>query len=338
MRKPSRISPSALARFEKDRESFYLTYCAEPRPEREPQSKPASVGSAFDAYVKSQLMSDIFGEPCFGELFEQQVEPQNREFALTAGRHVMENYVASGAYGNLLDLLEDAEEAPQFEFDADVRLDDQIPIAGKPDCRFVHKGGAHIVLDWKVNGYCGKGNNATSPSPGYMLCLDGQGWPEKGSRSHKQSHKLFSPAEFLGITVNKFFMEQVSIDWADQLTMYGWMMGEPVGSEEMVVCIEQVVAKPTSDVGAVGGDLPKLRFATHRCRVSQAHQFGLIARLNAMWEALQSEYIFTELDRDGSIAHQTELDARALSMVTDGTVEGDFFAKCARPTTFYKGR
>lgn len=337
MRKPSRISPSALATFEKDRESFYLKYCAEPRPKREPQSKPASVGSAFDAYVKAQLMSDIMGEcNLFGELFEQQVEPQNREFAMTAGRHVMEGYVASGAYEDLLDLLEGAAEEPQFEFDADVSLDG-IPIAGKPDCRFVHRDGAHVVLDWKVNGYCGKGDNATSPSKGYMLCRDGAGWP-KQSRSHGKAHGLFEPVEFMGLTVNKFFMEQVSIDWADQLTMYAWMMDEPVGSEEMVVCIEQVVAKPTSDTGALGGSPPLLRFANHRSRVSQAHQMGLITRLNSMWEALQSEYIFTELDRDGSIDRQAELDQRALSMVTDGTAEGDFFAKCARPTTFYKGR
>lgn len=335
MRKPSRISPSALAKFEKDRENFYLSYCAEPRPEREPQSQPASVGSAFDAYVKSQLMSDIFGQPCFDELFEKQVEPQNRDFAVVAGRHVMENYVACGSYEALLDLLEDAAEEPQFEFDADIALDG-IPIAGKPDCRFVHRGGAHIVLDWKVNGYCSQ-KGATSPSPGYMICRDGLGWPAKGSRSNGKSHKLFEPIEYLGVTVNKFFMEQVSIDWADQLSMYGWMMGEPVGSEEMVVCIEQVVAKPQG-AGAAAGDLPLLRFATHSCRVSQAHQMGLMTRLRAMWEALQSEYIFTELDRDGNLAKCEELNQRVLSMVSDGTAEGDFFAKCARPTTFYKGR
>jgi hypothetical protein len=338
MRKPSRISPSALAKFEKDREAYYLSYCAEPRPEREPQSKPASVGSAFDAYVKAELMQAVFGEQThsFGELFETQVEPQNREFALEAGRNVMEGYVASGSYQTLLDLLEDAEEAPQFEFDADTKVGD-IAIAGKPDCRFVHRGGAHIILDWKVNGYCAKDKNNTSPSKGYMICRDGAGWP-KPTRSHNTSHKLFEPTEFLGITVNKFFMEQVSIDWADQLSMYGWMMGEPVGSEEMVVCIEQVVAKPTGKLGAVGGETPLLRFASHRCRVSQAHQFGLQTRLEAMWEALQSEYIFTDLDRQGNDTKRSELDLRAMSMVSNGTDEGDFFAKCSRPTTFYKGR
>ena len=334
MRKPSRISPSALAKFEKDRENYFLTYCAEPRTKREPQSEPASVGSAFDAYVKAQLISDIFGTTCFEELFETQVEAHNRDFALKAGQHVMDDYVYCGAYQTLLDLLEGAKEEPQFEFDADVTLG-EVPIAGKPDCRFVHRDGAHVVLDWKVNGYCSR-KGATSPSKGYMICRDGQGWP-KPSRSNGKSHNLFEPTEFLGLSVNKFFMEQVSIDWADQLSMYGWMMGEEVGGDQMVVVIEQVVAKPQGE-GAAAGDKPLLRFATHCNRVSPAYQMGLQARLQAMWHAIQSEHIFTELDRDGNLEKIKELNNRARSMVSDGTDDGDFFARCARPTTFYKGR
>lgn len=334
MRKPSRISPSALAKFEKDPSDFYLTYCAEPRPKRELQSKPASVGSAFDAYVKSQLMAELFGQPCFRDLFETQVERQHRDFAIKAGRHVMESYVACGAYQNLIDLLKDSSEEPQFEFDADIKLGN-IPIVGKPDCRFIHKNGAHIILDWKVNGYCGK--SSTSPSKGYMLCRDGLDWPAKGSRSHGKCHALFEPVEFLGITVNKFFMEQVSIDWADQLSMYGWMMGEPVGNEKVILCIDQIVAKPAGVNGLKDG-LPKLRIANHRARVSSKYQINLKGRIEAMWAAIQNEHIFTDLDKESNIEKCREMNERALAMVSDGTVNGDFMAECARPSTFYKGR
>lgn len=332
MRKPSRISPSSLAKFEKDREDFFFTYCAEPKPPREPQSKPASVGSAFDAYVKSQLISDLFGTPCFSELFEKQVEHHNRDFALGAGRHVMESYVESGAYADLMELLDGAEQA-EFEFDAGTELDG-IPIIGKPDCRFVHRDGAHIILDWKVNGYCGKG--AVSPSKGYMLCRDGAGW-DKPSRSHGKSHKLFEPTEFLGLTVNKFFMEQVSIDWADQLTMYAWMMGEPVGSDKMIVCIDQIVGKGAGKRGLEDGP-PKLRVAHHRCRVSKEHQLALVERLNVMWDALRDEHIFTHLTKEENDIRMEGLGKRALSLLTNGTPEGDFFAMCARPDTFYRSR
>lgn len=328
MRIPKSISPSALARFEKDREDYFFTYLCEDRPEREPQSPPASVGSAFDAYVKAELIKDVLGKPCeFENLFETQVEPQNRDFAREAGAHVMESYVSCGAYIDLVEMMKEAQEEPQFEFDANTVVDG-IPIAGKPDCRFVHKLGAHVVLDWKVNGYCGK--SGTSPAKGYALCVDGKGWP-KPSRSHNKSHSLYKPREFMGLEINEFNMEQVSIDWADQLSLYGWMMGEEVGSDKLVVCIDQVVAKPN-------GEKPLLRVAAHRCQVSPAHQQGLLQRLRVMWEATQTGHVFTDLSEEDSREKCEELGKRAVSMLSDGTDEGDFFARCARPTKFYNTR
>ena len=336
MRIPSRISPSGLAKYEKDRESFYLTYCAEPRLERDPQPVAASVGSAFDAFVKAKLVSDLFGNETFEELFESQVEPQNRDFAHEAGQHIMENYLYCGAYAELLNLLTDAQEEPQFEFNANTVVGG-IPIAGKPDCRFVHKDGAHIILDWKMNGYCGS-KSAVSPSKGYMICRDGMGWPEKGSRSHGKPHALYEPDEYLGIPVNKFSLEQISIDWADQCTMYGWMMGEEVGSQEVVVRIEQGVGKPTGDGGALNGHKPLLRFATHSCRITPEYQKQLFNRLKKMWDSIQSQHIFDELSKTESDAKCADMDKRVFSMLSDGTAEQDFFAQCARPRSFYKGR
>lgn len=323
------ISPSALSKFEKDPDNYYLTYIAEPRPPREAQTRPASVGSAFDAYVKADLIHRIFGEKVFPKLFEDQVEPHNREFAFCAGEYVFENYKASGAYDNLIELLDGAIEAPRFEFSAAAMIDG-VPLAGKPDCRFVHRAGAHIVLDWKVNGYCGEG--ATSPSKGYALCRDGLGW-EKPSRSHGKCHKLYQEEIFLGVPVNRFFMEQVSVDWADQLSIYAWMLGEPVGSDQMVVCIEQVVGN-----GLEAGSYPKLRIANHRSRVSAAYQCGLHQRLKIMWEAINSGQIFHNLSKEENEQKQEELNQRARSMLSDGTVEGDFFAKCARAPRVYKAR
>lgn len=327
MRKPKRTSPSSIAKFEKDREDFYLTYLSEKRPPRQAQSQPASVGSAFDAYVKAQLISNVTGEQTFDELFETQVEPQNRDFAKVAGAHVMSNYVKSGAYVDLVNMLESAVEEPQFEFSADTTVEG-VPIGGYPDCRFVHRDGAHVVLDWKVNGYCGKGN--TSPSKGYALCRDGYDWP-KPSRSHMKCHDLYEPREFLGIEVNKLFMEDVSIDWADQLSMYGWMMGEPVGAENLVVCIDQIVAKNN-------GSRPLLRIANHRAQVSKEYQLRLVHRLKTMWKAIEDEHIFTDLTIEDSLEKCKKLDKQALSLLSDGTSDGDFYAHCARPKRYYNAR
>jgi hypothetical protein len=334
MRTPRSISPSAFAKFEKDPEAYYLAYLAEPKPQREKQSDPASVGSAFDAFVKSRLMNNIFGDNCFAQLFETQVEPHVRDFAFKAGKHTMDSYVSCGAYADLLDMLEDAREEPQFEFDADTEIDG-IPLFGKPDCRFVHRGGAHVILDWKVNGYCSKAS--VSPNKGFALVRDGLGW-EKPSRNNGKSHALYEPQEFMGLTVSKFYMEQVSIDWADQLTMYGWMMGEPIGSEEVVVCIDQIVAKAAGPLGLEDGP-PKLRIANHCNRVSAAHQHTLVARLKSMWEAAHTGHVFTNLDRETNDEQCRKLDGRARWMVPDDSRDGDFFARCASGgSSFYKAR
>ncbi len=334
MRKPRHISPSALAKFEKDPEDYYLSYISEVRSPREPQSAPASVGSAFDAFVKSQLMSDLFEKPCFEELFESQVEEHNWDFAFKAGQHVYECYKACGAYADLLSMLENAKEEPQFEFDADTEIDG-IPIMGKPDCRFVHRDGAHVILDWKVNGYCSK--SAVSPRKGFALARDGRFWP-KPSLSNGKSHLLYEPIMFLGLQVNKFYMEQVSIDWADQLTMYGWMMGEEVGNENVVVCIDQIVAKPAGKKGLADGK-PLLRIANHRSRVSAAYQHSLVARLKLMWDAAQEGHVFSELDKEENDARCASLSSRARWTLPDGTPEGDFFARCSgERASFYKAR
>ena len=49
-------------------------------------------------------------------IFESQVEPQCRDFAFEAGKHVFECYVFSGAYDELLSLLKQSIEPPRFEF------------------------------------------------------------------------------------------------------------------------------------------------------------------------------------------------------------------------------
>lgn len=337
MRTIKHISPSSLSKFETDTDTFYLNAMAEPKPPRSPQQGPASVGSAFDAYVKSELINRLTGIDTFESLFETQVEKQHQDFAREAGKWVMDSYVHSGAFGELWEMLEGCKGEPQFEFDAGTEIDG-IPIFGKPDCRFVHRGGAHVILDWKVNGYMT--NTAVSPKKGFAIVRDGLGWP-KPSRNDGKSHTLYKPKEFLGLQVNEFFMEQISIDWADQIAMYGWMMGEPIGSEELVVCIDQVVGKAAKDGDKKGlaAGKPQLRFASHRNRISAAHQHGLVSRLKIMWKAAQSGHVFLNLDRKANDAQCEKLDQQATSMVPDGSTHGDFFARCsAGGGSFYKGR
>ncbi len=116
--------------------------------------------------------------------------------------------------------------------------------------------------------------------------------------------------------------------------MWGTFLSEPL---DIIVCIDQIVANAAGKRGLEDG-LPKLRVAHHRCRVSREHQLALLKRLGVMWDALRDEHIFTDLTKQENNDRIECLDKRAISMVSDGTPEGDFFAKCARPTTFYRSR
>jgi len=231
-------------------------------------------------------------------------------------------------------MMEGAQEAPQFEFTVNTMIG-EVPILGKPDCKFINREGAHVILDWKVNGYCGRGTS--SPYKGFAVVRDGLDWP-KPSRGANRPHKLYEPTNYKGIEVNSLFMEEVSIDWADQLAMYGWMMGEEIGNEDVIVCIDQIVAKAAGKGGLKDGD-PLLRIASHRTRVSNQHQLALANRIKIMWDAIHNDHVFLEMTKEDSQARCAKLSAKSRWMVSDGSRDGEFFARCAREKdTFYKGR
>ena len=93
MRIPKSLSYSSMSLWYKDQDEFYIRYLADHAAPRLPQEQPAAVGSAFDAYTKSMLAHALFGKAMsaqfeFGTIFESQVEPHNRDFALDAGKRV----------------------------------------------------------------------------------------------------------------------------------------------------------------------------------------------------------------------------------------------------------
>jgi hypothetical protein len=135
----------------------------------------------------------------FPAIFESQVEPHNRDFALKAGKHVFKAYKLCGAYDDLLKQLQQSVEPPRFEFKVD-GLIEGVPFTGKPNCRFVldlGQGRIPCIYDWKVRGYCSK--HGASPSKGYAVCLDG--FIGKASRSQGKEHAMYK-ARFLLATAN----------------------------------------------------------------------------------------------------------------------------------------
>ena len=145
MRIPEYISPSQIALFEKNPEEWYCQHGSDIRAPKAPQTNYMSIGSAFDAYTKSEMHSIIFGVGAdprfeFDAIFTDQVEEQNRDWARENGRYVFESYKVSGAYDELLKLVKSSDCTPEFETKISSTVEG-IPLLGKPDLKI---GRAHV--------------------------------------------------------------------------------------------------------------------------------------------------------------------------------------------------
>lgn len=315
MRKPEFLSPSSLKTFEKGKDEFYLKYLADNKPPRLGQTDPMAVGSSFDARVKSYLHEKLYGNFGPGDgyrfetLFEKQVEPHARDKALVAGLDVFTRYKKSGALADLMIELGTAINTPRFEFDIKGTIRTRIgevPMLGKPDIFFVNSEGIRVIPDWKVNGYYSKSN--TSPKRGYVKIRDGWTSDEgKPSGGNHQPHKDCWPTMKKGIKMNPTItLADVDIEWCDQITIYGWLLGEEIGSTDLVGGIEQIV-----------GNSPFLRIASHRCLASTAqYQYNLQERIETAWAAISGgkRKFFAELTEDESEARCNDLEDQAAAL------------------------
>lgn len=294
MRTPEYLSPTSISKFYADRQEFYLNYLADKRPPRMAQTKPMSIGSAFDAYVKNYI-TDRLGlmAPEFEieTILDAQVEEANRPWARVEGQYVFDCYKRSGALADLMLELELASEAPRFEFSVrdeliSAKLDCSITLLGKPDIYFRTADGANVIYDWKVNGYCSK--SSVSPKAGYKKIRDS--WDHvKPSRGAGQPHRDYQGFLSSGIEINlERPFEAVDKSWANQLCIYSWLLGAEIGSK-VIVGIEQLVCKPADP-------RPLIRCASHRGLVSPDYQTTLFSQIEHVWKTIQDgvEYIFAD--------------------------------------------
>lgn len=310
------LSPSAISKWLESQEGYYLYYLSPTPPPRDIQTQPMAIGSAFDAYCKSYLHDKLFGRNHtdsnrfeFQAIFEAQVEPQHREWAIIHGAYAFEMYRQSGALNDLLGDLQTARTDPRFEFEVLGQVQGKragvdreingVTLLGKPDAAYVNKAGVHVILDWKVNGYCAK--SATSPMKGFVRI---RGMDGRSTGCHREC----SPFEVGGMTINiGMFLEHAKEDWARQLSIYAWLCGEPVGGG-FVVAIDQLVCKP------VQGAFPSIRVAEHRLRTSPDFQWESFRQACWIWEVVHSNHIFRELTLKESKARCSLLDQQAESM------------------------
>lgn len=292
MRTPAYLSPSSLKTFEASQKEYYLRYQADTRPPKLPQTAPMAVGSAFDAYIKSYLQKCLFGKDAdpafeFETLFEKQVEAHARDQARIDGGCVFDCYRRCGAIADLMLELNKAVNKPRFEFDLQGFIHAPIgpvPVLGKPDIFFINDQGARVILDWKVNGFYSK--STTSPAKGYIMVRDGwEAGVKKPSGNNRMPHGF--PTEYKGIKIGEFLMEEVNSEWADQLLIYSWLLGEEPGSMDLILGIDQIV-----------GPSPTLRVASHRTRSAPTYQYSLVERLDSAWQQITSCSYLSQTERE----------------------------------------
>lgn len=304
MRTPKYISPSSLSKWEESRQTFYMWYLCDFRTPRPPQKDFMAVGSGLDAFVKSAIHEAIYGKEAtkgspyeFDAIFETQVEAHVRDQTILLAGDLFEQYVESGAYASLLADIQKSPIPPQMEFEVKGEVGG-VPLLGKPDLRYVTQECVNVVTDWKVNG--STSTIGASPQQGYKICKD------YGSRTNNKAHKKYVPMEYKGVEINEKFLEEFVPYWADQLGIYSWLLGEPVGSEDYVVRIEQVACRPIKE-----RDLPRAKFACHMARISKEHQEKLLKRIQECWETINSGHIFTDLTLEESAKLCEVLDLQA---------------------------
>lgn len=333
MRNVQYLSPTSISKYYENTTEFYLQYLAENRPDRIPQTRPMSIGSAFDAYAKSYLHEKLFGKDNdvrfqFETIFEAQVEKQNRDWAKEAGKYAFDCYHQSGALSDLMIELSSAIGTPRFEFEIrgvinGVREGTTLDIGpmtllGKPDCWFINKTGAHVILDWKVNGFCS--DWGVSPMQGYVrLRAKKSGrWANLGQ--HKGSMCMMHNGMMINMSA---YLENFDMNWARQLTIYAFLLGEDIGGD-FIVAVDQLACKLNTE------KFPDIRIAEHRLRIAHETQWKIFADAQHVWEVCHSNHIFREMSQEESVARCLMLEHTATVLKGDGSTTDKWFNNSCR--------
>lgn len=286
MREPTYLSPTSMSKWAEDPNAYYLKYLSDNPIPQEPQTQAMSVGSAFDAFVKSHLYEALFGSPsapgndarfAHEAIFEDQVDPHNRDWARKAGEHCFTMYRTLGALDGLMMDLGRSNGTPKFEMDVrgPVTLGkngvvQSVPFRVKPDLHYVNEHGAFVILDWKVNGYCSA--SGRSPTQGFVRARR----PGKMPWTHDDCTLSTEKGLFINI---KKGLEMYDHEWARQCSVGAWVCGAPVGTNFICV-IHQLACAP------VAGGAPKITVAEHAGHVTPAYQEFIHQEAAKMWSAI----------------------------------------------------
>lgn len=300
MRTVEYLSPSAISVYLQNPVEYFRRYLCDMKPDRDPQTQAMAIGSAFDAYVKAYLYKMLIDgndeRYKLANIFEAQVESQWRDWGWKHGEYVFDQYKQSGCLADLMLLLKNSPSDPRFEFEVRGSVSGyreglegkfgQVVLLGKPDVDFVTAEGVHVILDFKVNGYCSNYN--VTPKPGYLRLRSA------GNTSYG-SHKACKAFAYHGMMVNfGGYLEHVDEGWARQLAIYAWLCGNPVGSE-FVTVVHQLACNAQDKTM-----LPHIRVAEHINLISKEFQQKIFNTVCELWDIVHSDWFFRDRSKEAS--------------------------------------
>jgi hypothetical protein len=300
---PKYLSPSSLKTAVKQPYTFYLTRLVDNPIPREPQSLPGAMGSAFDVFVKLMLvikgrvdlkpyqlqtrLLDSCYDPSMREqyaemdlptmFYKMSVEEQHQAAVKDDASALMVNYCKSSLFMDLA--FHDLEIHRYFSIMGNSPDSGQaliVPIFMKGDASvtvMTQKDNYEVIpLDWKVTGY-GSATGA-SPTAGYKRI-----WSiDKGLEG---PHPDYTPDRSMAL---------VDEAWADQLCVYGWGMGRPVGLPFRAI-IHQLVFRPSG-----------WRIAEFDSWITTETQLRLRDKFVTLWSDLQSGRFAQRIVQDRTFA------------------------------------
>jgi hypothetical protein len=302
LRKPSYLSPSAFVLWKQNREEYIKKYIIEPAPPRFAQTVPMALGSSFDAFCKNELVRCVYGGAAVAlgtdyhleTLFKKQVDEEHQAWAWEAGGKLFLTYKDLGSFDELLAEINMATVKPQFEVPLQAEING-VPLKGYPDC-FYRLPSTLVILDWKCNGY--SGTRKMSPCKNYIR-----------ERPNGRSHKNVSVITEHGIELqNEHCFSLTDEKWASQMVIYGWMLGEPIGSQ-FPVQIEQMLMEPDNT-----------RSVTYRGYVSKEFQTKLITELGEAWDVIKSGHFYPELSLEDSNLKLARMEKLAIMQANGNTL------------------
>jgi hypothetical protein len=127
---------------------------------------------------------------------------------------------------------------------------------------------------------------------------------------YQGSHKECVIGKYQGTLYNKgTTLDKLNNDWARQLSIYAWLIGEEVGSH-FLVAIDQLACRETG-----------IRIAEHRLFVDPAAQRNYFEIATIIDKSIKNKHLFHELSKEDNDAKYRYLDELSYRLHDENDME-----------------